>query len=145
MGGFLVLKLVAHILKLSVIDAVCLAIKNELLQQKQTLAKQREEYVRKKMLIARELNLLREQEEELLEEKSRDNDRILKENNKLQVCKHFGSFFCKIIQKVLLHSENLQLPLFFFFLLFFPAAYFVYCRSCLVMPIRTQSPLHNVC
>jgi uncharacterized protein YlxW (UPF0749 family) len=65
---------------------VCLAIKNELIQQKQTLAKQREEYVRKKMLIARELDLLRDQEEELLEEKSRDNDRILKENNKLQVC-----------------------------------------------------------
>jgi hypothetical protein len=86
---------------------VCLAIKNELLQQKQTLAKQREEYVRKKMLIARELNLLREQEEELLEEKSRDNDRILKENNKLQVCKHFGLFFCKVIQKVVLYSENL--------------------------------------
>jgi hypothetical protein len=38
------------------------------------------------MLIARELDLLRDQEEELLEEKSRDNDRILKENNKLQVC-----------------------------------------------------------
>jgi hypothetical protein len=38
------------------------------------------------MLISRELDLLREQEEELLEEKSRDNDRILKENNKLQVC-----------------------------------------------------------
>jgi cell division protein FtsB len=65
---------------------ICSAIKNELIQQKQTLAKQREEYVRKKMLIARELDLLRDQEEELLEEKSRDNDRILKENNKLQVC-----------------------------------------------------------
>jgi signal transduction histidine kinase len=65
---------------------VWLAIKNELIQQKQALAKQREEYVRKKMLIARELDLLRDQEEELLQEKSRDNDRILKENNKLQVC-----------------------------------------------------------
>ncbi|PNF20626.1 hypothetical protein B7P43_G04256 [Cryptotermes secundus] len=61
------------------------AIKNELIQQKQALAKQREEYVRKKVLIARELDLLRDQEEELLEEKSRDNDRILKENNKLQL------------------------------------------------------------
>lgn len=61
------------------------AIKNELIQQKQTLAKQREEYVRKKMLITRELELLRDQEAELLDEKSRDNDRILKENNKLQL------------------------------------------------------------
>lgn len=65
---------------------LCSAIKNELIQQKQTLAKQREEYVRKKMLITRELELLRDQEAELLDEKSRDNDRILKENNKLQVC-----------------------------------------------------------
>jgi hypothetical protein len=72
---------------------MCLAIKNELLQQKQTLAKQREEYVRKKTLITRELGLLRKQEEELLQENSRDNDRILKENNKLQVRKHFVSFF----------------------------------------------------
>jgi hypothetical protein len=55
------------------------------MQQKQTLAKQREEYIRKKMLISRELELLRDQEAELLDEKSRDNDRILKENNKLQV------------------------------------------------------------
>lgn len=71
---------------LSVNFFVCIAIKNELIQQKQALAKQREEYFRKKILIARELDLLRDQEEELLEEKSRDNDRILKENNKLQVC-----------------------------------------------------------
>ncbi|XP_069674075.1 serine/arginine repetitive matrix protein 2-like isoform X2 [Periplaneta americana] len=61
------------------------AIKNELIQQKQTLAKQREEYFRKKALISRELELLREQEEELLEENSRENDRFLKENNKLQL------------------------------------------------------------
>jgi hypothetical protein len=78
---------------------MCLAIKNELLQQKQTLAKQREEYVRKKTLITRELGLLRKQEEELLQENSRDNDRILKENNKLQVRKHFVSFF-KIHKKL---------------------------------------------
>ena len=38
------------------------------------------------MLITRELQLLRDQEAELLDEKSRDNERILKENNKLQVC-----------------------------------------------------------
>jgi len=57
-----------------------------MIQQKQTLAIQREEYVRKKMLISRELQLLRDQETELLDEKSRDNERILKENNKLQVC-----------------------------------------------------------
>ncbi|KAJ9579570.1 hypothetical protein L9F63_004755, partial [Diploptera punctata] len=61
------------------------AVKNELIQQKQTLSKQREEYVRKKTLIARELELLKEQEEDLLEEHSRDNDRILKENHKLQL------------------------------------------------------------
>ncbi|PSN44338.1 hypothetical protein C0J52_11112 [Blattella germanica] len=61
------------------------AVKNEMIQQKQTLSKQREEYVRKKALIAHELQLLREQEEDLLEENSRDNDRILKENNKLQM------------------------------------------------------------
>ena len=65
---------------------MCSAIKNEMIQQKQTLAIQREEYVRKKMLISRELQLLRDQETELLDEKSRDNERILKENNKLQVC-----------------------------------------------------------
>jgi hypothetical protein len=57
-----------------------------MIQQKQTFSKQREEYVRKKMLITRELQLLRDQEAELLDEKSRDNERILKENNKLQVC-----------------------------------------------------------
>lgn len=95
---------------------MCLAVKNELLQQKQTLAKQREEYVRKKMLIARELNLLREQEEELLEEKSRDNDRILKENNKLQVRKQFGSLFCKTVRKVLLYTKYLQIPYLLYFI-----------------------------
>ena len=56
-----------------------------MLQQKQTLTKQREEYVRKSLLISRELKLLKEQETELIEENSKDNLRFLKENNKLQV------------------------------------------------------------
>jgi hypothetical protein len=78
-------ELTLHKFVLLLVNFVCSAIKNELIQQKQTLAKQREEYVRKKMLITRELQLLRDQEAELLDEKSRDNERILKENNKLQV------------------------------------------------------------
>ncbi|GLH15840.1 Uncharacterized protein GBIM_20259 [Gryllus bimaculatus] len=63
------------------------AIQHELMQQKQTLAKQREEYVKKAVVIARELNLLKDQEAELLREDSRDSKatRILKENHKLQL------------------------------------------------------------
>lgn len=61
------------------------AIKNEALQQKQTLSKQREEYSRKSTMISRELQLLKDQEQELRAENSRDNERILRENNKLQV------------------------------------------------------------
>ena len=75
---------------------VSLAVKNELIQQKQTLAKQREEYVKKRAIIAHELDLLREQEEELLQERSRDSERILKENHKLQVLTNINSIkLCK--------------------------------------------------
>ncbi|XP_046384230.1 zinc finger matrin-type protein CG9776-like isoform X2 [Ischnura elegans] len=61
------------------------AIKKEQKEQKLTLIKQREEYFKKSGVLMRELELLREQKEELLEEKSCDNDRILKENGKLQL------------------------------------------------------------
>ncbi|XP_071442050.1 zinc finger matrin-type protein CG9776-like isoform X2 [Hetaerina americana] len=61
------------------------AIKKEQKEQKLTLIKQREEYYKKSSVLMRELELLREQKEELLKEKSCDNDRILKENGKLQL------------------------------------------------------------
>lgn len=67
-----------------------------MLNQQQTLVKQREEYVRKSLLISRELKLLKEQERDLLEENSKENVRFLKENNKLQV-----SFFKKYCFKII--------------------------------------------
>ncbi|KAG8224257.1 hypothetical protein J437_LFUL001637 [Ladona fulva] len=61
------------------------SIKKEQKEQKLTLIKQREEYYKKSSVFTRELELLREQKQELMEEKSCDNDRILKENGKLQL------------------------------------------------------------
>jgi hypothetical protein len=62
-----------------------LAVEQELIQQKRTLAKQREDYLRKSNSLNRELNRLKEQKRELLQENSKDNERILRENAKLQV------------------------------------------------------------
>lgn len=61
------------------------AIERELRTQKQNLVTQRDEYIRKSKVFERELGLLRGQEEELSAENSRDNERILQENHKLQV------------------------------------------------------------
>ncbi|CAH1401130.1 unnamed protein product [Nezara viridula] len=60
------------------------AIEQELLQQKRTLAKQREDYVKRKFSLNRELNRLKDQKRELLKENSKENERILRENAKLQ-------------------------------------------------------------
>lgn len=54
-------------------------------QQKATLAKQREEYVKKSATLQRELEILRQQCDEIGKEGGRENNRILKENQKLQV------------------------------------------------------------
>ncbi|XP_031339061.1 zinc finger matrin-type protein CG9776-like isoform X1 [Photinus pyralis] len=63
------------------------AVAQELKQQKVQMSKQREEYVRKVSVLRRELDLLRNQKQELLEEHSseHDNKHILRENNKLQI------------------------------------------------------------
>ncbi|KAK5643376.1 hypothetical protein RI129_007221 [Pyrocoelia pectoralis] len=63
------------------------AVAQELKQQKVQMSKQREEYVRKVVVLRRELDLLRNQKQELLEEHSseHDNNHILRENNKLQI------------------------------------------------------------
>ena len=63
------------------------AVAQELKQQKAQMSKQREEYVRKVTVLRRELELLRNQKQELLEEHSseHDNNHILRENNKLQI------------------------------------------------------------
>lgn len=54
-------------------------------QQKATLAKQREEYVKKSATLQRELEILRQQCDEIGKDGGRENNRILKENQKLQV------------------------------------------------------------
>lgn len=54
-------------------------------QQKATLAKQREEYVKKSGTLQRELEILRQQCDEIGKEGGRENNRIIKENQKLQV------------------------------------------------------------
>lgn len=54
-------------------------------QQKATLAKQREEYVKKSATLQRELEILRQQCDEIGKEGGRENNRIIKENQKLQV------------------------------------------------------------
>lgn len=66
----------------------CLAIENELKQQRKSLAKQREEYYIKSRTLRKELELLHDQKKELLAEKLPENEKILKENQKLQV--HVG-------------------------------------------------------
>lgn len=64
-----------------------IAVAQELKQQKAQMAKQREEYVRKAAVLRRELDLLRNQKQELLAEHSseHENNHILRENSKLQV------------------------------------------------------------
>lgn len=62
------------------------AIAAEVKQQKATLAKQREEYVKKSTTLQRELEILRQQCDEIGKEGGRENNRIIKENQKLQVC-----------------------------------------------------------
>jgi len=61
------------------------AIEREMRAQKDTLLAQREEYYKKSEVFQRELGRLRSQREELEAEDSRDNERILRENHKLQV------------------------------------------------------------
>lgn len=60
-------------------------MEQELLHQKRTLAKQREDYIKRKISLNRELSRLKDQKRELLQEHSKDNERILRENAKLQV------------------------------------------------------------
>lgn len=61
------------------------AIAAEVKQQKATLAKQREEYVKKSTTLQRELEILRQQCDEIGKEGGRENNRIIKENQKLQI------------------------------------------------------------
>lgn len=63
------------------------AVAQELKQQKAQLVKQREDYVKKIRVLRRELELLRNQKQELLSENSpqRDTQHILRENSNLQV------------------------------------------------------------
>ncbi|KAL2740580.1 zinc finger matrin-type protein CG9776-like [Vespula squamosa] len=66
-------------------DAKKEAIAAEVKQQKATLAKQREEYVKKSATLQRELEILRQQCDEIGKEGGRENNRIIKENQKLQI------------------------------------------------------------
>lgn len=61
------------------------AIAAEVKHHKANLAKQREEYVSKSAKLQRELEALRQQCEEIGKEGGRENNRIVKENQKLQV------------------------------------------------------------
>ncbi|XP_049825369.1 zinc finger matrin-type protein CG9776 isoform X3 [Aethina tumida] len=62
------------------------AVAQEMQQQRAQLMTQREEYVKKASVLRRELELLRDQKQDLLSDGSRDRDLdlILKENDKLQ-------------------------------------------------------------
>ncbi|CAH0561327.1 unnamed protein product [Brassicogethes aeneus] len=62
------------------------AVAQEMQQQKAQLMTQREEYVKKASVLKRELELLRDQKQDLLSDGSRDRDldMILRENDKLQ-------------------------------------------------------------
>lgn len=76
---------------------LCLAaIAAEVKQQKATLAKQREEYVKKSATLQRELEILRQQCDEIGKEGGRENNRIIKENQKLQVYNHY-TFYMKYV------------------------------------------------
>ncbi|XP_012258005.2 zinc finger matrin-type protein CG9776-like isoform X2 [Athalia rosae] len=66
-------------------DAKKEAIAAEVKQQKATLGKQREEYIKKSTTLQRELEILRQQCDEISKDGDRDNNRILKENQKLQI------------------------------------------------------------
>lgn len=72
-----------------------IAIAAEAKQQKATLTKQRDEYVKKSTTLQRELEILREQCDEIAKESGRENSRIVKENQKLQVINIKYSFFNK--------------------------------------------------
>lgn len=67
-------------------------------QQRATLIKQRDEYLRKASVLRRELDKLRLQKHELLCEESppRDSQRILRENAKLQVSDYIDNFFINL-------------------------------------------------
>lgn len=65
-----------------------LAIEKELLQQKITLSKQREEYLKKGVILNHELELLKAQKKDLQNQKGKDCEKFLKENHKLQVSIH---------------------------------------------------------
>ncbi|XP_011310962.1 zinc finger matrin-type protein CG9776-like isoform X2 [Fopius arisanus] len=57
----------------------------EVKQQRATLVKQRDEYMKKSTTLQRELEILRQQCDEIGKESGRENNRIVKENQKLQV------------------------------------------------------------
>ncbi|XP_015109744.1 zinc finger matrin-type protein CG9776 isoform X2 [Diachasma alloeum] len=57
----------------------------EVKQQRATLVKQRDGYVKKSTTLQRELEILRQQCDEIGKESGRENNRIVKENQKLQV------------------------------------------------------------
>ncbi|XP_015109745.1 zinc finger matrin-type protein CG9776 isoform X3 [Diachasma alloeum] len=61
------------------------AIQAEVKQQRATLVKQRDGYVKKSTTLQRELEILRQQCDEIGKESGRENNRIVKENQKLQV------------------------------------------------------------
>lgn len=71
------------------------AIAAEAKQQQATLTKQREEYVKKSAALQRELEILRQQCDEIGKEGGRENNRIIKENQKLQVCGIFRNFLSR--------------------------------------------------
>jgi hypothetical protein len=59
--------------------------KKEHKEQEKELMRQRDEYMHKSSVLTKELGLLQDQKELLLEEGASHNSYILKENNKLQV------------------------------------------------------------
>ncbi|XP_063976245.1 zinc finger matrin-type protein CG9776-like isoform X2 [Diachasmimorpha longicaudata] len=66
-------------------DAKKEAVQAEVKQQRATLVKQRDGYVKKSTTLQRELEILRQQCNEIGKESGRENNRIVKENQKLQV------------------------------------------------------------
>lgn len=77
-------------------------------QQKATLAKQREEYVKKSATLQRELEILRQQCDEIGKEGGRENNRIIKENQKLQV-RYKIYILNDTLLKCLFNSTNIYL------------------------------------
>lgn len=75
------------------------------------MAKQREEYVKKSATLQRELEILRQQCDEIGKEGGRENNRILKENQKLQVINTWSFISICFLINIYLNLMCLQIEI----------------------------------